>query len=64
MRERLLQMNIPRAYIFGERSVPDPDWDALASKGIQVLTVANAGHYMAWDNPSAVAEALNTALNA
>lgn len=68
MRERLLQMTIPRAYIFGEQSLPDPEmraiWDALASEGIQVLSVPNAGHGMAWDNPSGVAEALNTALNA
>jgi pimeloyl-ACP methyl ester carboxylesterase len=61
-------MTIPRAYIFGEQSLPDPWardlWDALASEGIQVLSVPNAGHGMAWDNPSGVAEALNTALNA
>lgn len=62
MRERLLQMDLPRTYIFGEESLPDPDWDQLASQGIQVLAVAKAGHGMAWDNPRGVAEALNTAL--
>jgi pimeloyl-ACP methyl ester carboxylesterase len=62
MRERLLQMSIPRAYIFGDRSLPDPDWDILSSHGIQVLTVPNAGHGMAWDNPGGVARALVTAL--
>ena len=64
MRERLLQMDIPRAYIFGEKSLPDPDWDKLGSQGVQVLVVANAGHGMAWDNPSGVAEALHTAMTA
>jgi pimeloyl-ACP methyl ester carboxylesterase len=64
MRERLLQIDIPRAYIFGEQSLPDPDWDKLASQGIQVLVVANAGHGMAWDNPRGVAEALHVALTA
>jgi pimeloyl-ACP methyl ester carboxylesterase len=64
MRERLLQMDIPRTYIFGEQSLPDPDWDKLASQGIQVLVVPNAGHGMAWDNPRGVAEALHTALTA
>jgi pimeloyl-ACP methyl ester carboxylesterase len=64
MRERLLQMDIARAYIFGEKSLPDPDWDQLASQGIQVLMVANAGHGMAWDNPRGVAEALHTAMTA
>jgi pimeloyl-ACP methyl ester carboxylesterase len=63
MRERLLQMDVPRAYIFGEKSLPDPDWDELASQGVQVLVVANAGHGMAWDNPGGVAEALQTAIN-
>ena len=64
MRERLLQMDIPRAYIFGEKSLPDPDWDELGSQGVQVLVVANAGHGMAWDNPGGVAEALHTAMTA
>ena len=64
MRERLLRMDIPRAYIFSEKSLPDPDWDALASQGIQVRVVANAGHGMAWDNPRGVAEALHMALTA
>jgi pimeloyl-ACP methyl ester carboxylesterase len=62
MRERLLQMDIPRAYIFGEESLPDPDWDRLGSQGVQVLVVADAGHGMAWDNPAGVAEALHTAM--
>ena len=64
MRERLLQMDIARAHNFGEKSLPDPDWDRLASQGIQVLVVANAGHGMAWDNPGGVAEALHTAMTA
>jgi pimeloyl-ACP methyl ester carboxylesterase len=62
MRERLLQMQIPRAFVFGEKSLPDPDWDALSSRGIQVLAVSNAGHGMVWENPRGVAEALNTAM--
>jgi pimeloyl-ACP methyl ester carboxylesterase len=68
MRERLLQMTIPRAYIFGEQSLLDPEmrdiWDALASEGIQLLSVPSAAHGMVWDNPSGVAEAVDTALNA
>jgi len=62
MRKRLLQMDIPRASVFGEKNLPDPDWDALASQGVQVLKVANARHTMAWDNPEGVADALHTAL--
>ena len=58
MRERLLEMDMLRAYIFGEKSLPDPDYDALAREGIQVLTVSEAGHGMVFDNPAGVAEAL------
>jgi pimeloyl-ACP methyl ester carboxylesterase len=63
MRERLLQMNIPRAYIFGEQSLPNPDWGALASAGIQVLSVPNAGHGMALENPSGLALAFSSAFS-
>jgi pimeloyl-ACP methyl ester carboxylesterase len=62
MRENLLNMVIPRAYIFGANSLPDPDWDELPSHGIQVLSVPNAGHFMVWDNPEGVADALVAAL--
>lgn len=62
MRERLLKMDIPRTYIFGEKSLPDSKWDILARNGIRVLVIPNAGHGMAWDNPNGVAEALNVAL--
>ena len=68
MRENLFQMKIPRTFIFwravifGEQSLPDPDWDALPQKGIRVLSVPNAGHGMPWDNPTGVAEALSTAM--
>jgi pimeloyl-ACP methyl ester carboxylesterase len=64
MRERLYKMGIPRAYIFGENSLPNPDWDELGSHGIQVLSVPNAAHLMAFENPRGVGEALNTALTA
>jgi pimeloyl-ACP methyl ester carboxylesterase len=63
IRERLLQMTFPRAYIFGELSLPDPDWEALSSESIQVLTVPNAGHGMAFENPAGVAEAIITAFS-
>ena len=62
MRENLLNMVIPRAYIFGANSLPDPYWDELPSHGIQVLSVPNAGHFMVWDNPEGVADALVAAL--
>src|SRR4030095_12076140 len=62
MRERLLQMTIPRAFVVGQRSLPAPKWEALSDEGISVLAVSDAGHLMAWENPGGVAEAINTAL--
>jgi pimeloyl-ACP methyl ester carboxylesterase len=62
LRERLFRLKIPRVYIFGEHSLPNSNCDALVGQGVRVLSVPNAGHGMAWDNPSAVAEALVKAL--
>ena len=63
MRERLLALHIPRTYIFGEKSLPNPDADRLATQGIQVLVVPNAGHLMMLDNPQGLAEVLKVALS-
>jgi pimeloyl-ACP methyl ester carboxylesterase len=38
--------------------LPDPDTQRLASHGIDVVTIANAGHGMALDNPAGVAQAM------
>jgi pimeloyl-ACP methyl ester carboxylesterase len=64
MRERLLAMSIPRAYIYGTRSTFDFKWESLAKEDIQMLSVPDVGHDMAFANPGGVAEALNTAMNA
>ncbi len=57
-RKLFLSMSIPRAFIFGERSLPDPDVERLAGAGIKVLVVKDAGHGMMHDNPEGFAEAL------
>src|SRR5262245_55590833 len=58
MRERLMASPIPRAYVFGERSLPDPDYDWLAERGVAVATVPNAGHAMMDDNPEGCARVI------
>ena len=63
MREQLLQMTIPRAFIVGRLSLPAPKWEALSNEGVSVLAVSDAGHLMAFENPGGVAEAINTALD-
>jgi pimeloyl-ACP methyl ester carboxylesterase len=62
MREHFLQLPMPRSYLFGERSLPDPDTEQLPAKGIPVLIVPDAGHGMMWDNPVGFATALKHAL--
>jgi pimeloyl-ACP methyl ester carboxylesterase len=63
MRERLYAFRIPRAYLFGERELPDPETERLASHGIQVLVVPDAGHDMPYDNPAGLAASVSEALS-
>ena len=57
----LLALPMPKTVIFGERSLPDADFARLQRDGCNVDTVPNAGHSMAWDNPSGLAEAIRKA---
>lgn len=57
-RELFLSLKIPRAFIIGESSPPDPDVDDHRSAGITILVVPRAGHGMTHDNPDAVAATL------
>jgi len=57
-RELFLAMRIPRAFIFGEKSLPDPDVEHLSKVGIRTLIVPKAGHAMMDDNPDGFAAAL------
>lgn len=61
-RERLAAMTTPRTVIFGERSLPDPDTERLPAIGVAVRIVPGAGHAMANENPSALAEAIAASL--
>lgn len=61
-RHRFLKHPARKAFIFGEKSLPDPDTDALAKAGVSVLTVKNAGHSMGVENPEGLAKAIATVL--
>lgn len=61
MRQMLLSLSIPRTYIFGQHSLPDPDRELLAGQGVKVLVVPGAGHAMMSDNPAGFAETLAAA---
>jgi pimeloyl-ACP methyl ester carboxylesterase len=57
-RELFQGMKIPRAFIFGEKSLPDPDAENLGKAGIKTLIVSKAGHAMMDDNPDGFTAAL------
>lgn len=67
MRERFLQMTIPRTFIVGEQSLQNPDMASIAaglpSYGIAVATVPGAGHGMMIDNPTGFAQAVAAAID-
>lgn len=57
-RSRFLHHPATKAFIFGERSLPDPDSEALRAQGIMVQVVSKAGHSMGLENPHALAKAI------
>ena len=51
-RETLYGLDCPRFYVFGERTLPDPDFEELPRHGVQVVVIADAGHNMVYENPA------------
>ncbi|MEE8594074.1 MAG: alpha/beta hydrolase [Candidatus Bipolaricaulota bacterium] len=62
-RELFYQLEIPRTFIFGEKTLPDPDEETLRSCDIDVRIVSNAGHDMMSDNPDGFALAIAAAIH-
>lgn len=60
--ELLCGLQMPRAAIWGARSLPDPDAELLAAAALPLHVVPDAGHSMAYENPGALATALAAAL--
>ncbi|XVG95725.1 alpha/beta fold hydrolase [Eubacteriales bacterium KG127] len=61
-RKLLYSLDTQKYFIFGEKSLPDDDFQVLKSHGLKVEVVPNAGHSMAWENPHGLAEAINNCL--
>lgn len=55
-RERLYRMDVPRSFLFGERSLSPRDAERLPQHGVTVHVVPSAGHDMMADNPDGFAE--------
>ena len=61
-REIFYGLSIPRTYIFGGQTLPDPDVEELAGQGVDVRIVPDAGHAMMVDNPNGFADAIADAI--
>ena len=63
-REQFYAMELPRAFVIGEKSGPTEDEiEPFRSRGIATIFVPDAGHDMAIENPSGVADAIALALH-
>jgi pimeloyl-ACP methyl ester carboxylesterase len=62
MRERLLTLPIPRTLIRGAASGPNPREAELATSGVRLRSVPEAGHGMMWENPAAFVAAVRGAV--
>jgi pimeloyl-ACP methyl ester carboxylesterase len=63
-REQLIQLRLPRTFLFGEENLPDPDLDRLPADGVEVRVIESSGHDMMGDNPDGFAEAVADAIEA
>ncbi|MFI1470581.1 alpha/beta fold hydrolase [Streptomyces wuyuanensis] len=63
MRELLLDLKIPRAYLLPEADGPLPGADALTEAGVAVASVPDCGHNIMLDNPEGFARATAAALS-
>jgi len=61
-RSILYSLECPRTFIFGEKSLPDPDVQVLNEHGIQIEIVKDAGHSMAWERPEGLAFAISNGI--
>ena len=57
-RDMLYHLTMPRAFVFGEDSLPDQDSEILPAHGIKVAVVPRAGHLMVLENPDGFAEVI------
>ncbi|WP_406138689.1 alpha/beta fold hydrolase [Streptomyces sp. NBC_01089] len=64
MRELLLGLKIPRAFLYPEADGALPGADGLTAAGVSVTAIPDCGHNIMLDNPDAFVRATATALGA
>lgn len=57
-KEMATSFDLPHTFIYGERTLPDNDYDDLVAMGENVVVVEDAAHPMAWEKPDATAKAI------
>ncbi|BFO14218.1 hypothetical protein SHKM778_06060 [Streptomyces sp. KM77-8] len=62
MRELLLDLPVPRSFLFPEADAPFPGTEGLTAAGVSVVPVPDCGHAIMLDNPEAFARAVAQAL--
>ncbi|GAA2270029.1 alpha/beta hydrolase [Streptomyces hawaiiensis] len=62
MRELLLELKMPRAFLLPESDGPLPGADALSEAGVSVVAIPDCGHNIMLDNPEDFVEATAAAL--
>jgi pimeloyl-ACP methyl ester carboxylesterase len=69
--ERFLSLDIPRTFVYGEKTFPNksgeitpdtPDPDLLAARGVSIATVPGVGHNLMLGNPDGFVEVLRQSL--
>jgi pimeloyl-ACP methyl ester carboxylesterase len=61
-REQRAALRIPRTVLIGEYLLPDPGTKRLLEIGARVRIIRKAGHSMAWENPTGLAQAICNSL--
>ena len=61
-RDMFYSFDVPKYFIFGEKTLPSPDYEELPKHGIIVKVVKEAGRSMAWENPDGLTEMIASCL--
>ena len=72
LKEKFFNLRIPKLFVYGEHSIPNnpsdakpdvPDPTELKEKGIIIDTVANAGHFLMFDNLDGFLDVITNFIN-
>ena len=72
LKEKYFNLKIPKLFVYGEQSIPKnpreakpdtPDPSELKENGITIDTVANAGHFLMFDNLDGFLEVITKYIN-